>query len=134
MLLLFLCRTPVPLVKHRHFDVFQCGRTRKQIESLKDEANFLVANIREGVAIQGGHVNAVKPVVSARLAVETTNQIHQRAFARAAGTHDGDKFAGRNLQGDPPYGVNIHFTGVINLMNFCKLDDSVGLHNLAGRE
>ena len=79
--MLFVRGDALAVIKHRHLDIFQRGRAREQIEALKDKPDFFVANVRERVAVQGGNVNAVKPVMAARRPVERADHIHQRGFA-----------------------------------------------------
>ncbi len=38
------------------------------------------------------------------------------------------KFARKNLQRNPAHGVDVHFAGVIHLVDVGKLDDGIGLH------
>jgi hypothetical protein len=126
--MLFMRLDAVAVVKHRHFDIFQRRRARKQVETLKDEADFFVADIREGIAVERGNVNAIQQIMTAAGTVQRADHVHQRAFAGAARTHDGHKFARKNLQRNPAHRMNVHFTGVIHLVDVRKLDDGIGLH------
>ena len=57
-LALALAVQPLARVKHRQLDVFQGGRARKQVEALKDEADFLIADVGQFVAVELRNINA----------------------------------------------------------------------------
>ena len=118
----------LPVVKHRHLDVFARGRPRQQVEPLEYKADFFVAHIRERVAVERGNVNAIQPVMPARRPVQRADHVHQRAFAGAARAHDGDEFAGKNLQRNAAHRMDVHLAGVIRLVDGVELDDGVGRH------
>ena len=118
----------VTVVKHRHLDIFQRRRARKQVETLEDEADFFVADIRERIAVERGNVNAIEQIIAAARTVERADHVHQRAFAGAARAHEGHEFARKNFQRNPAHRVDIHFAGVIHLVDVRELDDGIGLH------
>ena len=128
MFALFPGMNAVTVVKHRHFDVLQRRRARKQVETLKDETDLFVADISERITVESGNVYAVEQIIAAARAVERTDHVHQRAFAGAAGAHDGDKFARKNFQRNPAHRMDIHFACVIRLVDFVELDDGFCLH------
>jgi hypothetical protein len=116
------------LEAHRQLDIFQRRRAREQIETLKDKSDLRVADIRQFIPAQPGHVHAVEPVIAGGGPVEAADDIHQRGFARTARAHDGHELAGLNRQRDAAHGVNLHFAGLIDLANVLEGNDSVGLH------
>src|ERR1044072_7325265 len=85
-------------VDQRQFDVVQSCRAREQVERLKDEADFLIANAREFIVVHIGDVLAVQPVLSLRWCIETADQVHQRRLAGTGWTNDGDVLAARNIK------------------------------------
>ncbi len=84
-------------VNQRQFHIVQRGSARQQIEGLKHEPDLLVADPRQLVI---GHIAdqaAVDVVLALRRSVQTTDQVHQRRFARAGRTHDGHVLATLDL-------------------------------------
>src|SRR4026208_128295 len=68
-------------VNQRQFDVVQRRSAREQIEGLKNETDFLVANACELVVVHLRDVLAVEPVFTLRRSIETADQVHQRRLA-----------------------------------------------------
>src|SRR5208282_32653 len=101
---------------------------RKQVETLEDEADFFVADISERIAVERGNVYAIQPVVPAGRAIQRTDHVHQRAFAGAASAHKCHKFARKNIQRNSAHRGDIHFAGVIHLVDLVELDDGIVLH------
>jgi len=126
---LFVRGDAVAIILHGHLDIFESRRAGQQIETLKDEADLFIADIRQRITIQRGYVNAIQPVMSTRRMIQRTHHIHDGRFAGTAGTHDGDEFAGHDIEGHTTNGVDIHFTGVIRLVDLIQLDDGVGRHD-----
>src|SRR5580692_7770796 len=75
------------------FGIFERGGAREQIKPLKNEADFLVANVRERFFVVLRNVGAFEEVAAGTGAVETTEHVHEGGLAAAAGTHDSDEFA-----------------------------------------
>ena len=112
-----------PGVEHGQLDILQCRSAREQVKGLEDESNVLIAEAGQLVAVKPGDIHPVQQIAAFRRAVETTQQVHDGGFTRAARSHDGDKFAGGNLQRHASHGLHIHFARVVGLVNFLKLDD-----------
>ena len=117
----------VVAVKHRQLDVFQRGGAREQVEALEDEADLLVADVGQLVAVERRNVHAVQQIIAAGRAVEAADHVHQRGFARAAGAHEGDKFAGQDFQRHAAHGMHLHLAGVIGLVDVFEFDDGIHL-------
>ena len=66
---------------------------------MEDESDSLVADIREGRRAQACREFSIQLVGSAGGAVEAAQDVHQRAFAGAAGSHDGDVFVAIDVDG-----------------------------------
>src|ERR1051325_5278510 len=67
-------------IDQRQLDVVQRVGAGQQVERLKHEADFLVANARQLVVLEVAHLLAVQPVLAARRRVETADQVHERRF------------------------------------------------------
>src|SRR5678815_6057616 len=64
-------------INQRQLDVVQRGGAREQIERLKNETDFLVANASKLVVVHLRNVLAVEPVFALARSIETADQIHQ---------------------------------------------------------
>ena len=88
-------------VEHGKLDVAEGGRARNQVEGLKDKADFLTADGGKTVAAHFRHRYAVEDVFARRLVVERADNVHQRRFAGARGSDNGDELAAADRQIDP---------------------------------
>src|SRR5215212_291290 len=68
-------------VNQRQLNVVKRSRARKQIESLKNKADFLVANACKFVVVHFRDVLAIEPVLTLTRRIETADQVHQGRFA-----------------------------------------------------
>ena len=108
-------------VKHRQLDIFQRGRAREQIEALENKADFLVADVRQLIAVQSRNIHAIQQIMSALVGrSRQPMHVHQGGFARTARAHDRHEFAALNFQRDAAHGVDIHFAGVVNLVDILE--------------
>ena len=112
-------------IQHGQLDVFQRRSARQQVESLENKTDFLVANIRQVIAVELGDIGAIEQVYPARRAVQATDDVHQRGFAGAAGAHHGDEFAGLDFQRDPAHRVDVHLPRPVHLVDVFQFDDRV---------
>ena len=113
----------VALVEEGEFDVFEGGGAGEEVEALEDESDFLVADVGEFVAVELGDVCAVEEVVAGGGAVEAADHVHEGGFAGAAGAHEGDEFAGLDVECDAADGVHIYLAGVVGLVDVGECDD-----------
>ncbi len=113
-------------VEQRRGDIVQCGHALEQIETLKYEADALVANLRKFVARQRCHILAIQPVGTAGGDVEASQYVHQRGFTRTGVTHDGDKFAALDGQVDVEQHLIGHGSavGVLQAVAFAQIVDA----------
>ena len=111
-------------VEHRQLGVLERGRPGQQVESLENEADLGIADVRPLVAGELGDVDLVEQITAPRRAVEAAEQIHQRGLARAAGAHQGHEFAALDFERNAPHGVDGHLAGVVDLVEILDLDDS----------
>jgi hypothetical protein len=95
-------------VEHRHFQIFDNRELLNEIEILKNKTDASTADFAEAVIVEKTGVGIAKYVRPAGGLIETTEDVHQRAFARAAGAHDGGEFAALKVQGDLAEGGHLH--------------------------
>jgi len=93
----------------------QRGRTRQQVEALKDEADLAVADLRQLVLVEQFHIDTVEQVAPCRLHVEAADDAHQRALTGAGRAHDRDVVALVHRQGYAAQRVHRCFTVAIGL-------------------
>jgi len=56
---LLLCGQAALSVHHGQLNVFERGRAREQVETLENEADFLVPQIRKLIAVESGNVHTI---------------------------------------------------------------------------
>ena len=115
-------------VKQRQLDVLARRGARQQIETLKNETEFVIANVGELIAIEHGNVGVVQKVTTGGRPIETTENVHQRRFAGTARAHERDEFAALDLERNAAHGVHIDIAGVIRLVNVDQFDDFAVFH------
>ena len=93
-------------VKQREFHIFQRVHAGKQVEVLKNEADLLVADFSELVAIEAFHGNASEQIASRGRPVQAAQKIHERGFARTGLSHD--RYERAALDGDSDALEGIH--------------------------
>src|ERR1700682_1135100 len=76
-------------VKQRKLYVLERAGPRQQVELLEYEANFLVADLGELVAIQFSDIDAIQQVSPRGRLVQAAENVHERGLARSRGAHDG---------------------------------------------
>ena len=94
-------------VLERQCDVLFDREPRHQIECLKDEADLAIADLRQTLARQRAHVLAIELIAAGRGRVETTQDVHQRAFARTRRSGDRDVLAGDDPGVDAAQGLHV---------------------------
>ncbi len=93
-------------VDQRQFDVAQGVGAGQQVEGLKDETDFAIADFGQLVVIQFADVGAVQFVSARSAGVQAAEQVHQGGFAGTGRPHDGHVFAALDLQGNIAQGVD----------------------------
>ena len=88
-------------VERGHEDVFEHGGVRQEVEALKDEADVLVAQLRELVVVELHHVPAGEDETARGGDVQAAHEVHQRRFPGPGGPHDGREFALLDREVDP---------------------------------
>src|SRR5216684_3854853 len=85
--------------------VFGGGQSRQKVEGLKDHADFLAAHAGTLIVVKLRNFYARDADGAARRIIQTADQVEQRGFARAGGTHDGHSFALRDAEIDITEGM-----------------------------
>src|ERR1044071_1549841 len=94
-----LARARVPVlgrravVHHRQLDVLDRRGAREQVEALKDEADFAVADMRPFVGREPAYVFGLQKIGSVRRTIEAAEYVHERGLAGARRSHDGYELA-----------------------------------------
>jgi hypothetical protein len=87
-------RFSAPGIDRRNFHVFRGRDRRQQIEALKYESEGAAAQRRQFVERKRRYVVSRDAIAAAGRPVEAADDVHERRFAGARRTHDGDEFAG----------------------------------------
>ena len=72
-------------VEHRHLEVFEHRQLLDQVEVLEYEADPLAADLAEPIVRQVTDIDPAEDVPPAGRLIEAAEDVHQRAFAGAAG-------------------------------------------------
>src|SRR5690606_9799815 len=78
-----VCEAATAVVQQRQLDVLERGRSGKQVEALKNEAELAAAQIGEFVSRKAGYGNAIELVATFGRAVEAAEDVHHRRLARS---------------------------------------------------
>src|SRR5713101_6073309 len=115
-------------IKQRQLHVFPCRCARQQIEVLKNKTDLAIANIRELVPLQSGHIRAVEQVSACAWPIETAENIHQSRFAGAARAHQGNKFTALDLERNAAHRAHFHLAGAIRFLHVDQSDNFTVVH------
>ena len=72
--------------------IFDCRERGEEIEELEDEADFVTANLGEGVVGIAGELGSVYGDGSGGGLVKSSDEVEERGFAGAGGSDEGDHF------------------------------------------
>jgi hypothetical protein len=115
------------VVDEGELNVMQSGGAGEQVEGLEDETDLLVADAGELVVVELGDVVAVEPVAALGGAVEAADEVHERGFAGAGGTHDGDVLVVADADVDAAEGIDDLVAHLIGLPEIVGDDDVAGV-------
>ena len=101
-------------IGERQFHVLENRQVTYQIEGLKYEPDFAVANARAIGKRKVRHWLCIDPVVSIRRRVEQAENREQRRFAASRRPCDGKEFAVLDIQMHAAERVRLHLIGVKN--------------------
>jgi hypothetical protein len=112
-------------------DVVERGGAGEKVEGLEDEAYLFVADTGEFVVVELGDVVAVEPVFALRGGVEAADEVHQRGFAGAGGSHDRDVLVVADAEVDATQGVDLLVAHLVGLPQIVG-DDNVAGYRAGG--
>ena len=118
------------VVDHGQLDVVKSGGAREQVERLKDEADFLVADVGELVVVELADEATAEPVAAFARRIEAADEVHQRRLAGPGRAHDGDVFALANLHVDAAERVQLFGAHFVCLPEVVGLDDDAGVDEI----
>src|SRR5207248_934028 len=107
-------------VQHRQLDLFDGRCTRQQIELLEYEPDFPTAHFSQLVILETRDLHPVEAIAAAAGHVEATENVHQRAFARATRAHNGHELSVLDLQTDALERMDLEVADAIRLL---RVDD-----------
>ena len=103
-------RFPLPArqarIDERQLDVLDGVRAREEVERLEDEADLLVADLRQLVVVHRRDLAALQVVRAGRRRVEASDQVHQGGLPGPRRTHDRDVVAALDRQRHAGQGVD----------------------------
>ena len=92
--------------QERQFDIFIDGEGVKQLEGLKDEADFVAAQNCQSRIVKAGSTDAIDEDGAARGKIHGSGKIEEGGFAAAAASDECEKFTGRHVEGNVIEGAN----------------------------
>ena len=104
----------ISIVQQRQFDVFQRRGAIQEVEVLKNEADFQIPQTSPFRRRHVAHFDTVQVIAARGRSIETTERVHERRFAGARRSDQGDVFATLDRQRDPGQGVDFGFTASID--------------------
>src|SRR3989442_365985 len=125
------CRGPKPRVDEGQLHVVQGGRAGQQVEGLEDEADLLVADPGQRIVGQVGDLLPVEPVLTAARRVEAADQVHERRFPRARGSHHCHILVTPDLDADAAQRAHDLRPHVVRARELVGEDDDVGQRAVA---
>jgi hypothetical protein len=127
-----------PAEEQRQLDVLQRGRVGQQVEVLEHEADALVADLGQPVAVQPAHRLPGEQVLARGRRVEAAEDVHEGGLAGAGRTDHRHVVVGGDLEIDAAQGLDLDVPHRVDLPNALHgnhhsyLSDSAGL-TLAAR-
>jgi len=117
-------------VDQGQFHVVERGGSGEQVEGLKDEADFLVADAGQFVVIEFADEIAVEPIASLAGCIEAADEVHERGFTGTGRAHDGYIFAAIDFQVDATQSMDLLRAHFVGLPQFFGADDAIGRRRL----
>ena len=81
-------------------DILHNGHRGKQVEELENDPELQSPVLGEGFVIRMLQMDPIHDDLARGRVIKATQQVKQRAFARATGTSDGEEFAALDFQGN----------------------------------
>jgi hypothetical protein len=98
------------------------------IESLEDESELLISQIGELILAQAVDTNAIEVVAAFGRNVEASEDVHERRFAGARRSHDGDHLACIDCQIDPTQREHFVRAHRVDLLDVRSMNDCFRRH------
>src|SRR5258708_19345665 len=73
------------------FDILESGGARKQIETLKNESYFAIANGGQFLLAEAGHLDSLEQIAPGARLAEATQNIHKLPFTPPPGAPNRDQ-------------------------------------------
>src|SRR4051812_19214479 len=122
--LLPLARALDARVEQRQLHVLDRTRARQQVEPLKYESDFPVANARELALREHGDIPAVQQVLARRRPVKTAKEVHERGFPRSGRAGQRHELAGPDVERDAAQRVHLDLASqVVRLVEVAHGDN-----------
>src|SRR5574337_354790 len=112
-----------PIIQEGEFHVCDGAGPGQKVEGLKDESDFLIADVGELIPVELAHADAVKPVAAGGRLVQASQDIHQGGLAGPGGAHDRHKLPSFNAERDPPQRLDGHVSEPVVLDQILDLDE-----------
>ena len=96
-------------VQQRELDILDRRGPRKKVESLEDEPQLAVPDVRQLVPCQPADIDPVEYVCPLRRFVQASQDVHERRLPRSGCAHDRDEFPSPDLQGHAAECVDLDF-------------------------
>ena len=93
-------------VDQGQLDIAQSRGVGQQVEALEDEADLVVADVRQFVALEPFHRLLVQPVLARGRGVQAAEKVHQGGLARPGRAEDGGVLAAADRQVDAAQGLD----------------------------
>jgi hypothetical protein len=102
------------------------------VKLLEHKAELVVAQVGEGVVIQGFHRHAIEPITAATGSIQAAQDVHGGALAGAGGPHHRQVIAAVHHQVEAIEGPHLGIPAAIHLLHPHQLSHRHGLAGLAG--
>src|SRR5258705_3191477 len=119
-------------VLERQRDILLDREPRHQVERLKDEADFAIADLGQPLARQCADVLTVESIAARGWRVEAAEDVHQRALAGAGWSGDSDVLARGDVGIYAAQRLHIHLPQPVRLGEVAGLDQRVHQRRRAG--
>ncbi len=88
-------------------------RSANQIEGLKDEADFFIAQPRALIVVQAAHIGAIQLILAAAEFLEQSRDRQEGGLPRTRGSGDRDELAFAHMDREVPQRISLDDFGAI---------------------
>src|SRR5260370_33216761 len=114
----------IVFVRKRDFEVLEDGEIVDQVVALKDEADIGFVQLVAFFDVEFVDRLIKEIVFTVPGAIEHADDAKQSGFPRAGRSHEGDEFAGLNIQGDAPQDEKFAAAGLEDLLEISHSNQS----------